>query len=101
MIQWLTCTGIRSGERYDFVNGHICGRKLLLFDLKYGLCEFETKCPRCNAINEFAFNQPKVDDGYWSFGWEKNVVVGFNDSDFKTSLTNAELVRLTGVWKNE
>lgn len=57
MIEWLRCSGIREGERYEFVNGKVCGRKLLLFDLKYGYVEFEVKCPRCNAINEFEFNQ--------------------------------------------
>lgn len=60
MIDWIKCSGLREGERYDYINGTICNRKLLLFDLNYGMCTFEIKCPRCSAINELHFHQPYI-----------------------------------------
>ncbi len=97
MINWIYCSGIRENDKYDFVNGKICNRKLLLFDLKYGWCEFEIKCPRCSAINEFSFRQEIEATPVWKDAG--GYVVGFDGNGFVTSLTDNS-VRLTGVWNN-
>ncbi len=52
MINWLQCSGIRKEERYDFINGKICGRKLLAYEVDSGHTFLQVKCPRCSAVNE-------------------------------------------------